>query len=748
MKLQMENTMEIKTGKWKRSPYRLLRYGALVLGAILLMCVYKHIYTEYKDRDVQILASCVEAGRELKLDVFHIGNRDVKSCVWYAGSEERLREKKLCGYTPTAEDVEQFIRVEVTLRDGSVYEDSRYFSVLPVLSLNSGTAYEEVEKETDTAVEVSLEGPGYSPEELYQGTGTIHLRGNSTAELPKRPFKLHLDEKSGLLGMGEKRHWVLLANAIDSTLLRDQLAYGLSADLGAEYFMDSRQVTLIYNGEYYGVYQLCEQIRVGKNRIDIYNWRELAEQIAKGIAKDLNIAGQDAAAYREGFRNVLQQELERDMSWIDTGVFESAGLADWNAANGTDYPTRFTVTDYLDGEKIPEPTGGVLLELDSRNRHSTLTTAYHEPIGFADPENGETSETLRAEIKRQIQTLEYAFHSSDFCYHDSDSHYEVVDEGYCNYANQFAREGVSYKEREYQDSENDGKHYSELIDMDSLLTNFLLCEFTMNWDAMKNSVYLYKDLEGLWSLGPAWDYDWGWGNSMYTLNTWYTKEWCTTSAYYANEAYYQTVQWNRYLIRDPYFLMLLWEKYQAIRETVLEELIRDGGTIDQYAEKLRPAAKANDARWGGCMGTFEGQKFDEGITELKRFMKERLSWMDEQFASVESLRKSFGYYANSSLIWISEVDQTSERGKVRIVVETEVPEGTAVSLQVNGTNFYTASLEDGKAVFEVPNAALRSGGNVAQARLKGADGEWLVNPDGTTEGDYTNAISNYAYFVK
>ena len=56
--------------------------------------------------------------------------------------------------------MEQFIRVEVTLKDGSVYEDSRYFSVLPVLSLNSDTAYEEVEKETDTAVEVSLEGPG------------------------------------------------------------------------------------------------------------------------------------------------------------------------------------------------------------------------------------------------------------------------------------------------------------------------------------------------------------------------------------------------------------------------------------------------------------------------------------------------------------------------------------------------------------------------------------------------------------
>ena len=40
----------------------------------------------------------------------------------------------------------------------------------------------------------------------------------------------------------------------------------------------------------------------------------------------------------------------------------------------------------------------------------------------------------------------------------------------------------------------------------------------------------------------------------------YTDEWQTTSDYYANETYYQTVQWNRYLIRDPYFLVLLQER--------------------------------------------------------------------------------------------------------------------------------------------------------------------------------------------
>ena len=420
--------MEIKTGKWKRTPYRLTWYAAVLLGAFLMLHTYKMIYTEHTEKSVHILADCVEAGQLLELDAFHIGNQDVESCVWYADDEERLRAGRLCGYEPTEEDVEHFIRVKVTLTDGSVYEDARYFSVLPVLSLTSDTAYNAVEKETETAVQISLQGAGYSPEKLYEGGGTIHLRGNSTAQLDKRPFKLRLDEKSGLLGMKKKRHWVLLANAIDSTLLRNQLAYELSAAFGAEYHMDSRQVTLIYNGAYYGVYQICEQIRIGKNRIEIYNWREVAEQAAEHITERLDIRAQEKAAYQEGFRTVLKEELLRDMSWIDTGVFASAGLRDWNETKGTTYPTSFQIAEYLD-EELPDPAGGVLLELDSRNTHSPLETAYHQPIGFADPKNGATSESLLSHISQQIQTLEYAFHATDFTYHDADTHYQVEDEG-------------------------------------------------------------------------------------------------------------------------------------------------------------------------------------------------------------------------------------------------------------------------------------------------------------------------------
>ena len=196
--------------------------------------------------------------------------------------------------------------------------------------------------------------------------------------------------------------------------------------------------------------------------------------------------------------------------------------------------------------------------------------------------------------------------------------------------------------------------------------------------------------------------------------------------------------------------MLAWEKYREIREPVLEELIRDGGKIDQYAEFLRPAAKANDARWGGCMGTYQGQTFDEGLKQLKEFIRLRFGWLDEQFMSVESFQKSTGYYESSERVRISEMDLFSVRGNTVVTVETEAPECAGISLQVNGLWLYTQPLDSGKAVFEIPDSVLSEKGkyNCIQARLVGGDGAYLVNPEGTVEGDYTNAISNYAYFSR
>ena len=184
--------------------------------------------------------------------------------------------------------------------------------------------------------------------------------------------------------------------------------------------------------------------------------------------------------------------------------------------------------------------------------------------------------------------------------------------------------------------------------MDSLIDNMLICEISMNWDGMKNSVFCYKDLDGPASLGPVWDFDWAYGNiNMYGYNTNFTEGWHTTNNYFTNEQYYQSESWNRYLIRDPYFLMKLYEKYKAVRNNEIADFLK---APEAYREILKADGNANDERWGY---TYNNKKYyykanseyyDDAYNSLEKFMNKRISWIDSQFTSLDNLIESFGAY--------------------------------------------------------------------------------------------------------
>lgn len=69
--------------------------------------------------------------------------------------------------------------------------------------------------------------------------------------------------------MGKSKHWVLLANRLDQSLLRNRLISYLGTAMGMAYTPKMLPVDLVVNGEYYGSYLLAEQIRIGKTRVDI-----------------------------------------------------------------------------------------------------------------------------------------------------------------------------------------------------------------------------------------------------------------------------------------------------------------------------------------------------------------------------------------------------------------------------------------------------------------------------------------------
>lgn len=97
----------------------------------------------------------------------------------------------------------------------------------------------------------------------------IKGRGNSTWYVDKKPFKLKLAKSNDLLGMGKNKHWVLLANAFDNSMMRNRITGYIAKELGLEFTPKFEPVDFVVNGEYYGSYVLCHQIRVGSSRVNI-----------------------------------------------------------------------------------------------------------------------------------------------------------------------------------------------------------------------------------------------------------------------------------------------------------------------------------------------------------------------------------------------------------------------------------------------------------------------------------------------
>jgi len=135
----------------------------------------------------------------------------------------------------------------------------------------------DMRHETECYGDVTLNVPEgyqseYTKEKCKSGTYPLDYvrgRGNSTWSPSKKPYKFKLEVKEDLLGMGANRHWILLANYYDVSMLRNKMTYWLGDAIGMEFTPQCEFVNVVMNQEYLGSYYLCEQVRVGKSRVNI-----------------------------------------------------------------------------------------------------------------------------------------------------------------------------------------------------------------------------------------------------------------------------------------------------------------------------------------------------------------------------------------------------------------------------------------------------------------------------------------------
>ena len=116
---------------------------------------------------------------------------------------------------------------------------------------------------------------------LFEDT-LLNIRGrghSSWTDSPKLPYKLKLSHKAPLLGMSANKHFVLLSNYFDKSLMRAAIGFKVGELLESDWTPESRFVELVFNGEYQGNYQLTESVKEGKNRIRVDKTGFLTEYI-------------------------------------------------------------------------------------------------------------------------------------------------------------------------------------------------------------------------------------------------------------------------------------------------------------------------------------------------------------------------------------------------------------------------------------------------------------------------------------
>ena len=176
---------------------------------------------------------------------------------------------------------------------------------LPVVVIHTENEAEIKDKENWIPGSMTIDG--ISEFDNYEGTMSIRGRGNSTWGYPKKPYAIKLDNKSKILGMPAHKRWVLLANYIDRTLMRNHIAFEVSKRTELEWTPRGHYVEVVLNDVHLGNYYLCEHIKIDENRVDISEMKMTdidGEAITGGYLLEFDTYYDEVNKFKSGIRDL------------------------------------------------------------------------------------------------------------------------------------------------------------------------------------------------------------------------------------------------------------------------------------------------------------------------------------------------------------------------------------------------------------------------------------------------------------
>ena len=157
--------------------------------------------------------------------------------------------------------------------------DPNSFTMLPIIHINTNDVSID-SKEVYVDGDIIISGIGNFPN-LSKTEIKIKGRGNSTwgmgNYLGKKPYQIKFVEKTEVLNMPEDKKWVLLAELLDGSLIRNKLVREIAKVGSFDYIPKAEYVELFLNGQHQGTYLVGQKVEESNNRVNIGNEDYLLE---------------------------------------------------------------------------------------------------------------------------------------------------------------------------------------------------------------------------------------------------------------------------------------------------------------------------------------------------------------------------------------------------------------------------------------------------------------------------------------
>lgn len=307
--------------------------------------------------------------------------------------------------------------------------------------------------------------------------------------------------------------------------------------------------------------------------------------------------------------------------------------------NGASDASQYIENSYKYYEIPNQPkdiTGGYLLQFQQWNRYgyksnSGFVTSRGQAVSIESPEYAAKEQVTY--IRNFVQEMEDAIYSEN---------------------------GFNSK----------GKHYTEYLDIDSLVKAYLIQEISMNIDATYSSFFLWKDSDmlgdGKIHFSPAWDFDLSYNNfptsrvnsegkigysykpnnlfAAYFSIHGYEDGGKTSSSGSGRNTY--GISWIGQLYKTDEFKEKAAKIYFEDFEPFVSRLTDENKPyILELADRMRDSAEMNNIRWhtyGGAeycvFGSSSGADFIESADIVRRFLKSRYLWLNSEWKQYYTVR--------------------------------------------------------------------------------------------------------------